>query len=182
MFLSRRKQSDDKYRLGLRSRDAFRQITRKQKDLMDYNQSYCFCCCCLQHNWIRSPTLKASSYPIFLSQRFHRPICFQVDSARIQIPTGTSVTTCNHKYGLILTCRHVHVRLHRFILTEACLCRLELAYFARKISKNRLVCKNAVAVAYYRSCRLLVMGSCNRLMALFTVHVPPLHCNITKHP
>ena len=56
-------------------------------------------------------------------------------------------------------CRHVHVRLHCFILTEACSCRLELAYFAVKISKNRLVCKNAVAVAYYGSCRLLVMGS-----------------------
>ena len=28
-----------------------------------------------------------------------------------------------------------------------------------KISKNRLVCKNAVALAYYGSCRLLVMGS-----------------------
>ena len=54
-------------------------------------------------------------------------------------------------------CRHVHVRPHCFILTEACSCRLELAYFALKISKNRLVCKNAVALAYYGSCRLLVM-------------------------
>ena len=61
----------------------------------------------------------------------------------------------------MLTCRNdVHVRLHCFILTEACSCRLELAYFAGKISKNRLVCKNAVALAYYGSCRLLVMGSC----------------------
>ena len=25
---------------------------------------------------------------------------------RIQIPTGTSVTNCNHKHGLMLTCRH----------------------------------------------------------------------------
>ena len=33
-------------------------------------------------------------------------------------------------------------------------------YFVGKISKNRLVCKNAVALAYYGSCRLLVMGSC----------------------
>ena len=52
-------------------------------------------------------------------------------------------------------CRHVHVRLHCFILTEACSCRLELAYLSGKISKNRLVCKNAVALAYYGSCRLL---------------------------
>ena len=27
-------------------------------------------------------------------------------------------------------------------------------------TKNRLVCKNAVALAYNGSCRLLVMGSC----------------------
>ena len=29
-----------------------------------------------------------------------------------------------------------------------------------QISKNRLICKNAVALAYYGSCMLLVMGSC----------------------
>ena len=57
-------------------------------------------------------------------------------------------------------CRHVHVRPHCFILTEACSCRLNLAYFAGKISKTKLVCKNAVALAYYGSCRLLVMGFC----------------------
>ena len=48
-----------------------------------------------------------------------------------------------------------------FILSEACSCRLELAYFVRKIStKNRLVCKNAVALAYYESWsdRILPMG------------------------
>ena len=49
---------------------------------------------------------------------------------------------------------------HCFILIEACSCRLEMAYFAGKISTNRLVCKNAVTLTYYGSCRLLVMGSC----------------------
>ena len=49
------------------------------------------------------------------------------------------------------------------MLTEACSCRLELAYFAGKISKNRLVCKKTVALAYYGSCRLLVIGSWIRL-------------------
>ena len=78
---------------------------------------------------------------------------------RLQIPTGTSLTNCNHKHGLMLSCRQVHVRSRCFILTEACTCRLKLAYFAGKISKNRLVCKNAVALAHYGSCRLLVMGS-----------------------
>ena len=46
-----------------------------------------------------------------------------------------------------------------FILITECLCRLELAYFAGNISKNRLVCKNTVALACYGSWRLLVMGS-----------------------
>ena len=55
------------------------------------------------------------------------------------------------------------MRPHCFILTKACSCRLELTYFAGKISKNRLVCKNAVALAYYYgSCRLLVMAPGNR--------------------
>ena len=85
---------------------------------------------------------------------------FSLNLSRIQISTGTSVTNCNHKHGLMMACRHVHVRPHCFILTEVCLCRLELAYFAGKIPKNRLVCKNAVALAYYGSCRFLVMGSC----------------------
>ena len=89
---------------------------------------------------------------------------FSLNLSLIQIPTRTSVTNCNHKHGLMLTCtkwcRHVQVRPHCFILTEAGSCRLELAYFAVKISKNRLVCKNAVALAYYGRCRLPVMGSC----------------------
>ena len=33
-----------------------------------------------------------------------------------------------------------------------------------KISKNRLVCNNAVALAYYGSCRLQVMGSWKSLL------------------
>ena len=82
---------------------------------------------------------------------------FSLNLSRIQIPTGASVTNCNHKHGLML--RHVQVRLHCSFLTEACSCTLEMAYFAGKIAKNRLVCKNAVALAYYGSCRLLVMGS-----------------------
>ena len=57
------------------------------------------------------------------------------------------------------SCRHILERPRCFMLSEACSCRPELAYFAGKISKNRLVCKNAVAFAYYGSCRLLVMGS-----------------------
>ena len=72
---------------------------------------------------------------------------FSLNLTRIQIPRGPSVSNCNHKHGVMLTCRHVHVRPHCSVLMEARSCRLELAYFARKISKNRPVCKNAVALA-----------------------------------
>ena len=88
---------------------------------------------------------------------------FSLNLSRIQIHTGTSVTNCNHKHVLMSTCRYdihnVHVRPHCFILTEDYSCILKLAYFAGKISKNRLVYKKAVSLAYYGSCRLLVMGS-----------------------
>ena len=39
-----------------------------------------------------------------------------------------------------------------FILTEVCSCVLELAYFAGKTYKNRLVHKNIVALAHYWNC------------------------------
>ena len=75
----------------------------------------------------------ACNYPMFLSRRFHRPIYFYLKFyLEVQIPTGTSVTNCNHKFGLMLTCRHVHVRPRCSTLTEACSCRLQLAYFAGK--------------------------------------------------
>ena len=78
----------------------------------------------------------------------------------MQIQQETSVTNCNDKHGLMLTCRHLHVRPHCCVLSETCSCRLELAYFVGKISKNRLVCKNAIVVANYGSYRILVMASC----------------------
>ena len=98
--------------------------------------------------------------PFFSQGVFTVRSIFSLKLSQIQIHRGTSVTNCNHKHGPMLTCRHVHVRPHCFILTETCLCRLELAYFAGKISKNRPVCKNAVALDY-GSCRLLAMGSCS---------------------
>ena len=88
------------------------------------------------------------------------------------------MTNCNYKHALKLTCRHVHVRPHCFILTEECSCRLELEYFAEKISKNRLVCKNAVTLAYYKSCRLLVMGSCSRSNSLGVAEAGTLNLDL----
>ena len=64
----------------------------------------------------------------------------------------------------MLICRHEAALF--LILTEACSCALELVYFAGKISKNRLVCENAVTLAYYGSCRLLVMGSFHEVVSL----------------
>ena len=80
---------------------------------------------------------------------------FSLDLSRIQIPTGTSVTNCSHKHRL--SCRHVHVRLHCFILTEACSCRLELAYFAGKLSKIDWSVKMPLHWLIYESCMLQVM-------------------------
>ena len=118
--------------------------------------------------WSRSPSLGACNYPILLLRRFHRPIYFYVEfisnsdthrnlSDQLQSQARTNV-------DMSTWCRHVHVRPHCVILTEACSCRLELAYFAGKISKNRLVCNNAVALTYYGSCSLLVMGSWQEAM------------------
>ena len=71
----------------------------------------------------------------------------------------------NHMFPSLAT------RTHCFILTEACSCRLELAYFTGK----KMVCKNAVAFAYYGSGRLLVMGSCEVLKPR------PKDRNISQH-
>ena len=87
---------------------------------------------------------------------------FSLNLCQIQIPTGTSMTNCNHKHGLMSTRRH---DVDRFTWGRIVLFLLKLAHvdwnwpISGKISKNRLVCKNAVALAYYGSCRLLVMGS-----------------------
>ena len=88
---------------------------------------------------------------------------FNLNSSRIQTPTGTSVTNCNNKHGLMLTCRHVHVG--RIVLSSPKRAHVDWNWpiSREKISKNRLVCKNAIALAYYGSCRLLVMCSCGHL-------------------
>ena len=103
----------------------------------------------------------ACKYPIFLSRRFHKPIYFQLNLSRIQIPTRTSVNNCSHKHGLmsivdmftwdnivLFLPKRAHVDWNWPILQE------------KYISKNRPVCKNAVALANYGTCRLLVMSSC----------------------
>ena len=124
---------------------------------------------------VRSPSLGACNYPILLLRRFHRPIYFSLNLSRIQIPTGTSVTSCNHKHGLMLTCRndvdmftwgcfvlsfpkHAHVDWNWPILREEF---LKIDWSAKK----------AVALAYCRSCRLLVMGSCPSIRFFQILHL-----------
>ena len=92
----------------------------------------------------RSPSLGACNYFIHVYSChgvFTERSIFGLNLSRIQIPTGTSVINCNHKNGLMLTCRHVHVGLHCFILTEACSQRLELAHSLEKYLKIDLSVK-----------------------------------------
>ena len=73
------------------------------------------------------------------------------------------MTNCNHKHGQMLTCRHDvdMFTLGRIVLSSPKRAHVDWNWLIsrKKKSKNRLVCKNAVALAYYGSCRLLVMGS-----------------------
>ena len=96
--------------------------------------------------------------------RIQIPLRILSDQLQLQAQTNVDMSTSSRGSTW---CRHVHLRLHCFILTEACWCRLELAYFAEKMSKTRLVCKNAVVLAYYGSCRLLVMGCCSSTESKF---------------
>ena len=109
-------------------------------------------------------SLHGSCLMIFLSWRFHRPIYFWFDFISNSNPhrnlSDQLQTQARTNVDMSKWCRHDLARPHCFILTEACSCRLELAYFAGKKSKNRLVWKNAFVFAYYGSCRFLVMGSC----------------------
>ena len=103
---------------------------------------------------------------------------FSLNWSRIQIPTGTSVTNCNHRRGLMLTCRHLPVDRHdvdmftwgRIVLSLPKRADVDWNWpiSRKKISKTRLVrCKNAVVLAYYGSCRLLVMGCCSSTESKF---------------
>ena len=77
-------------------------------------------------------------------QSTHRNLSGQLQS---QARTNVGISTCLRGATLFYPFRSVaHVDCNWPISRE-------------KISKNRLVCKNAVVLAYYGSCRLLVMGS-----------------------
>ena len=56
----------------------------------------------------QEPISRACNYPIFLPRRFlfFFVVFFSLNLSRIQIPTGTSVTNCNHKHRLMSTCRN----------------------------------------------------------------------------
>ena len=65
----------------------------------------------LTENWglwtVWGPSLGACNYPQYSYHGvFTDRSIFSLKLSRIQIPTGTSVTNCNQKHGLMLTCRH----------------------------------------------------------------------------
>ena len=111
-----------------------------------------------RHLWSGAHHQEPGNYPYSCHGVYSDQSIYSLNLSRIQVPTGTSVTNCSHKHGLLLTCQHY------VVLPKACSCRLELAYFAAKISKNILFCKNAVALAYYGSSRLLLMHACCDLL------------------
>ena len=62
-------------------------------------------------------------------------VCLSLGPHKPQWPIAiTSTDQCWH-VDMPKWCWHVHTRLHCFILTKACSCRLEQAYFARKYLK-----------------------------------------------
>ena len=103
------------------------------------------------HHW-EPATIPYSCHGVFTDRSI-----FSLNLLRVLIPTGTSVTNCNHKLGLMLMCWH---NVDMFTWDRIVLSLPKHAYVDRNWSISLvLVCKNAVAVAYYGSCRLLVMGS-----------------------
>ena len=111
----------------------------------------------------RSLSLGACNYPIFLSQRLHRSIYFYFEfipnsdphrnlsdqllsQAQTNVDMSTDVDMFTWGRIVLSLPKRAHVDWNKPISQE-------------KYLKNRLVCKNAVAFAYYGSCRLLVIGS-----------------------
>ena len=88
---------------------------------------------------------------------------FSLNLSRIQIPTGTSVTNCNHEHGLMLTCRN---DVDMFTWGRIVLSLPKRVHISRnwpfspeKYLKIEWFVKMAVSLAYYGSRRLPVMGS-----------------------
>ena len=52
------------------------------------------------HHW-EPPTALYSCHGVFKDRSI-----LSLNLSRIRIPTGTSVTNCDHKHGLMLTCQH----------------------------------------------------------------------------
>ena len=81
---------------------------------------------------------------------------FSLNLSRIQIPTGTSVTNCNLKHGLMSICSREAALFYPyqsvFMQTGTGLFR------GKKYLRIHWSVKMGVALAYYESCRLLVIN------------------------
>ena len=119
------------HRIGLVQQHGRRFIVLKHKyGFCDVMWKHSHCMRSEAHHW-EPATTPYSCHGVFTDRSV-----FSLNFSRIHIRTGASVTICNHKHRLMSTwCRHVHVRPHCFIFTEACSCRLELAYLAEKYRK-----------------------------------------------
>ena len=88
-----------------------------------------------------SDTLRYASCATFLFLPHFDVICDLLLNRR----KATWNLFVNYKHGLMLTCRHAHVRPHCLILTEACSSRLEWSISREKYLKIDWSVKNAVA-------------------------------------
>ena len=81
------------------------------------------------------------------------------NAQKVEWKTQTKISCHYTGYSMVKIARNDDAEVLVLLYVVNNKCRLELAYFAGIISKNKLVCWNAFALAYYGSCRLLVMGS-----------------------
>ena len=108
-----------------------------------------------RNSFRQEPITRSLHYPIFLSPRFHRPIYFQFEV----------ISNSDHHRNLS---DQLQSQARTNVDNSACSCKAALFYSYQsvlmqtgKMIKNRLVCENAVELAYYGRCRLLLMDSCS---------------------
>ena len=103
----------------------------------------------------RSQSLEPKTTPYSWPGVFTDRTIFSLNLSQTQNPTGTSVTNCNHKHGLMLTCRH---DVDMFTWGRIVLSLPKRAHVDWNWPISREKYLKVVALAYYGSCRLLAYG------------------------
>ena len=104
----------------------------------------------------RSPSLRRSlQLPHIPVTAFPQiDLCFSLNLSQIQmIPTETSITNCNNKHGLMPTCRNDVDMFTWGRIVSSSPKRAHVDWNWPISQEKYLVCKNAIAFAYYGSCR-----------------------------